>query len=135
MPAKAVPAKVAQSDIYSQIEALLKKYAPPFTLSPSPKVGSKRHYGLRSQKEVEIAGRKFPGVCFASVIEQKGYVGFYYMPIYMNPKMAEKISPRLMKMLKGKSCFYIKSIDPDLLKDVKSALDLAAKCYKKNRWV
>ena len=135
MPAKAAPAKDAPSDVYDQIETLLKKYAPPFTLWPPPKVGSKRFYGLWSQKEVEIAGRKFPAVYFASVIEQKGYVGFYYMPIYMNPKMAKDISPRLLKLLKGKSCFHIKTLDADLLKDVKAALDLAVNGYKKSGWV
>ena len=134
MSAKTAPAK-EKSDVYNEIEMLLKKYSPPFSLSPSPKVGSKRHYGLESKKEVEIAGRKFPEVCFAAVIEQKGYVGFYYMPIYMNPKLAKDISPRLMKLLKGKSCFHIKTLDADLLRDIKSALDLAAKHFKKSGWV
>ena len=135
MPAKTAPAKAAKSVVYDNIENLLKKYSPPFTVCPAAKVGKKRSYGLWSKKEVEIAGRKLPGVYFAGVIEQKAYVGFYYFPIYMNPKMSKDISPRLLKMLKGKSCFYIKTMDSDLLKDVKAALDLALKTYKKQGWV
>jgi hypothetical protein len=135
MPAKAAPAKSSQASVYDQLESLLKKYEPPFTLGPSRKVGTKRSYGLWSEKEVEIAGRKFPAVYFAGVIEQKNFVGFYYFPVYMNPAMKKDLSPQLVKLLKGKSCFHIKKMDPSLLGDVKSALDLAVKCYKKNGWL
>jgi hypothetical protein len=72
---------------------------------------------------------------FASVIEQKDYVGFYYMPIYVSPKMQTKAAPRLMKMLKGKSCFHVKSIDAELLGEAEALLDLAMECYKKNGWL
>jgi hypothetical protein len=138
MPAKAAPAKStksAKSAIYDQLEALLKRYSPPFTICPPRKVGSKRAYGLWSEKQVEIAGRKLPAVYFSGVIEQKNYVGFYYMPVYMNPKLKDDLPPRLVKLLKGKSCFHIKSLDAELLAEAKTALDLACQSYKKNGWV
>ena len=135
MPAKAAPAKSSQPSVYDQLEALLKKYEPPFQPWPAYKVASKRSYGLWNKKDVEIAGRKFPGVYFASVIEQKAYVGFYYMFVYMQPEIKKQLSPALAKQLKGKSCFHIKKLDASLLADVKAALDLAVKCYKKNGWL
>ena len=135
MPAKAAVAKIAKSDIYDQLEALLKKYAPPFAVCPPGKVGKKRTYGLWSQKAAVIAGREYPALYFATVIEQKGYVGFYYMPVYMSPKMQAKVAPRLMKMLKGKCCFHLKTIDAELLGEVEAALDLGVECFKKNGWM
>jgi hypothetical protein len=90
---------------------------------------------LWSKKEVEIAGRKFPAVYFASLIEQQEFVGLYYTPIYMDPKMSKDISPRLLKTLKGKSCFHIKAFDDELLNAVKAALDLAAAWYQRNGWL
>jgi hypothetical protein len=135
MPAKAAPAKASKTDVYDKLEALLKRYAPPFTICPTGKVGSKRSYGLWSQKEVEIAGRKLPQVYFACLIEQKDYVGFYYTPAYIEPKLKKDLSPALLKTLKGKTCFHIKSADAALLDDVKGALDVALKQYKKNGWV
>ena len=135
MPAKAAVAKVAKSDIYDQLEALLKRYSPPLTICPPGKVGNKRTYGLWSQKEVVIQERKHPAIYFASVIEQKDYVGFYYMPIYMNPKVKAKVSPRLLKMLKGKCCFHIKTVDHELVGEMKTLLDLGLEHFRKSGWV
>jgi hypothetical protein len=135
MPTKAAVAKIAKSEIYDQLEALLKCYSPPFTICPTPKVGKKRTYGLWSQNEVEIQGRKHPTVYFASVIEQKDYVGFYYMPIYMNPKVKDKVAPRLLKMLKGKCCFHLKTIDLELVGEMRTLLDLGLEHFKKSGWL
>jgi hypothetical protein len=32
---------------------------------------------------------------------QKGYVGFYFMPIYVNPALRSKLAPSLKKLLKS----------------------------------
>ena len=137
MPAKAVPAKTAPlADVYDRLQALLKSYAPPFTVGPGGKVGSKRHYDLVSTKDVVVAGRKHSGLWFASLIEQKAYVGFYFMPVYMAPsEFRSKLSSRLRNLLKGKSCFQVKSLDSELLADIKAALDLAQKHYQREGWV
>ncbi|MEJ7677621.1 MAG: hypothetical protein WKG06_07090 [Segetibacter sp.] len=39
-------------------------------------------YNLVSEKHIETAERKFDEIYFASIIVQKGFVRFYYMPIY-----------------------------------------------------
>jgi hypothetical protein len=135
MPAKAAVVKVAKSEIYDQLEALLKHYSPPFTICPPGKVGTKRTYGLWSLKEVEIQGRRYPALYFASVIEQKDYVGFYYMPIYMSPKVKANVAPRLLKMLRGKCCFHLKTVDSELFGDVKALLDLGLEHFTKSVWL
>lgn len=135
MPTKPAPSKSSKTDLYNELEALLKRYSPPFTPCPTGKVGQKRSYGLWSEKEVEIGGKKVPQIYFASLIEQKGYVGFYYAPVYMNPEIKKDLPSTLMKLQKGKSCFHIKSANDGVFTDVKTALDLALKHYKQNGWV
>ena len=136
MPAKAALAKSSLSVVYEQLEAVLKRYSPPFLVGPGGKVGSKRHYDLVSTKDVVVAGREHKGLWFASVIEQKGYVGFYYMPAYMAPaSFRSKISPRLLKLLKGKSCFHVKAVDSELLAEIKAALDLGLRHYTQQGWI
>jgi len=61
-------------------------------------------YHLISSKEVEIAGRKRNDIYFASLLVQKGYIGFYYIPIYANPEIKRDLKPEL-KCLKGKILF------------------------------
>ena len=71
----------------------------------------------------------------AAAILQKGYVGFYLMCIYMNDKAKQQISPALLKLLKGKTCFHVKALDDGLKKDVEAALVLGTKAYQERGWL
>ncbi len=113
--------------IFNTLRQLLETYAPPFSVtSDTPK-----RYDLTMLKPVEIAGRKRDDLFFAGVMINKGYVGFYYMPIYANPKLSERLSANLLKTLKGKSCFHVKHIDDAMLNDIRSALDIGAEEYRR----
>ena len=91
--------------------------------------------GLISDKEVVIAGRKRDQLWFASALVQKGYVGFYFMPVYMNEPVRRLLPPELLKCLKGKACFYIKKNDPILMGQIKEALKIGYDDYKKKGWI
>ena len=76
-----------------------------------------------------------PRSYFASAIIQKGYVGFYFMPVYSTPEMKDLFPPELLSLLKGKSCFHIKKLDKKLLAQVRKALKDGYKLYKTREWV
>ncbi|NTW33052.1 MAG: DUF1801 domain-containing protein, partial [Bacteroidetes bacterium] len=54
---------------------------------------------------------------------------------YAEPTVRKQLSPDFLKFLKGKTCFYIKSSDKWVLKEIKKSLDIALKYYKKQGWV
>jgi hypothetical protein len=97
--------------------------------------GSEGKVGLVSKKAVGIPGRKKDEVWFAGALVQKGYVGFYYMPVYADPSMKKFIKPGLLKCLKGKSCFYIKKFDKEIFSQVKEALEIGYKEWHKRGWI
>jgi hypothetical protein len=90
---------------------------------------------LISKKPAEIAGRKKDELWFASALMQKGYVGFYYMPVYGDPGIKKMISPELMKCLKGKACFHIKKFDEQIFSQIKDALKLGYDRWHKFNWI
>ncbi len=90
---------------------------------------------LVSHKPVVIEGRKKEEIWFVSALVQKGYVGFYYMPVYMNDPMKKTISPELLKYLKGKCCFHIKKKDASLLKDIDTAIKIGYDAFVKMGWM
>ena len=57
------------------------------------------------------------------------------MWIYMNDATKKKLSPALLKLLKGKACFHVKTLDLGLRKDIQAALDLATKVYRERGWL
>jgi len=117
--------------IFKKLKAILKKYEKP--LKPKYDLNSK--YDLWSFKDLEILGRKRKEVYFAGLIIQSNYVGFYYLPIYVDTKMKDIFEPELLSLLKGKSCFHIKELDAKLEKQIKKALKIGYSLYKKRGWV
>src|SRR5690349_3142488 len=55
-------------------------------------------YDLWSEKDlIDPLGKPRKEMNFASLVVQSNYLGFYYIPVYCNPKLAEKLAPELMK--------------------------------------
>jgi len=117
--------------IFDQLKPLIARYCPPL----QPKNDTDRYYDAWSIKDLVIADRKRKEVFFAGLIIQKSYVGFYFMPVYTDPESTRFFEPELLRLLKGKSCFHIKKLTPDLLTQVEEALDRGFKLYQERGWV
>ena len=120
--------------IFDRLEAVLAEYSPPFTVRAA-EVPTKRNYHLWSEKPVVIDGRKKKEVFFAGLIAQKGYVGFYYMPVYAEPEVKRIFRPELLRLLKGKSCFHVRKLDDELETQIEAALDAGYELYRDRGWV
>jgi hypothetical protein len=118
-------------EIFERLKAILKKYENPL----KPKFDLDSKYDLWSFKEIDIAGRKRKEVYFAGLIIQSRYVGFYFMPIYTDAALTEVFKPELLKLLKGKSCFHIKKLDPELEHQIQEALTVGYQLYRERGWI
>jgi hypothetical protein len=97
--------------------------------------GAGGQVSLVSKKPIEILGRKKDELWFAGALVQKGYVGFYYMPVYADPSIKRLIKPELLNCLKGKSCFHIKKFDQEIFLQIKEALATGHKEWHKRGWI
>lgn len=118
--------------IFNTISRMLKAHQ---TGSLKIKGGEGGQIALSSNKPVVIEGRKKDELWLASALIQKGYVGFYYMPVYMNDTVRGKLGAELMKTLKGKACFHIKKDDPVLYDQIEKALRIGVEAYKTRGWI
>jgi hypothetical protein len=121
-------------EIFGRIEGLLRRYSPPLAARTGT-VREKRDLHLWSEKEVEVAGRKREEVFFAGLIVQKGYVGFYFMPVYSDPDKKELFAPELLRLLKGKSCFHVRELDDELQGRIDDALERGFELYRERGWI
>jgi hypothetical protein len=118
--------------VFNEIVSLMT----PFEKGSLKKSGGKDgQVSLVSYKEVEIGGKKTKEAWFAGALVQKGYVGFYFMPVYTIPEMKSEIQPGLLKCLKGKSCFHIRKMDDEVSRQIKDALKKGYDLYKKKGWI
>jgi hypothetical protein len=113
----------------------MKKLLLPYEKGTMKLISSPGQVVLISKKPVEILGRKRDDLWFASALVQKGYVGFYYMPVYGDPKVKELVKPGLLKCLKGKACFHIKKYDKEIISQIKDALNVGYNLWHKRGWL
>lgn len=128
-------AKLTQDDLLAIFEAVKKEVKPYEKGTIKARADIEGKYDLWSEKPVEAFGRKYPAMAFAAVILQSTYVGFYFMPVYGSEKVKETFTPELLKTLKGKACFHIKTTDKELMKHIRQALKTGYEAYKKQGWV
>ena len=110
MPASAVARAVPLETVFDQLQEILARHAKLFT-ELTGQVKNKRDYHLIVNRPMVIDGREKDGLYFASLIQQKDAVGFYFMPIYCCAEVKAELSPELLRHLDGKSCFHPQSAD------------------------
>lgn len=128
-------AKLTQDELLEIFEVIKKEVKPYEKGTIKARIDIQGKYDLWSEKPVEVMGRKYPAIFFASAIVQSNYVGFYFMPVYSNEEIKAVFHEDLLKCLKGKSCFHIKTTDKELMKHIKAALKAGYEQYKKNGWI
>jgi len=117
--------------LFNQLRDILKEYEGVLT----PKKDEVGNYDLWSFKDIEIAGRRRKEVFFASAVTRSNYVGFYFMPVYVDSELVGVFKPELLSLLKGKSCFHIKELTPLLESQIREALETGYALYKERQWV
>jgi hypothetical protein len=124
--------------VFYKLQGMLAVHVPPFKATDGM-VRDKRNYNLTVPVPVVLSPKAYGGkpypVAMASLVLQKGYVGFYCMPVYMEPGMKKKLAPELVKLLKGKSCFYVKALTPEVREGIRAALELGVMCFRERGWV
>lgn len=118
--------KTELAEIESFLKETLKSQCPPLQVRKDGDAG------------MEVAGtipamqgkQKVDGFYFASIVPKPKDIRFYFFPIYTHSE-AFSLSDELKKALKGKSCFHIKKLSPDMESEIAKMVQEAAKLYKK----
>jgi hypothetical protein len=124
-------------EIYGSLAKILSLFSPPLRLVVTG-TSAKPQTKLTVPVPIVVPGAyggKPIDLEVAAIIPQSKSVGFYLMPLYIQPSLKSKISPALRKALKGKTCFHITSIEPPILDDVRKAIEFGTKLYGERGWL
>jgi hypothetical protein len=122
---------------YDALHKVLTRYVPPY-LVKGGNSSAKQELHLVSPKCVTLPGHYGATpkqIGLASIILQRDYVGLHYVPLYFDPKLEKQLSPRLMKLLKGKTCFHVKQSDAQLESDIDAALKVGDEYFRTRGWI
>jgi len=110
---------------FNSLKSTIKKYEKSLRVMADKKDYYSLNVGYDDKRKVDIY--------FGAVQIMKNYVSFHLMPLYINPKLLEGISPELKKRMQGKSCFNFKVVDKALLADLSELTKKSFEFYKKNK--
>jgi hypothetical protein len=123
MPTAKKPA-VAASEfpaVFAKLKAILTPYAPRMVVVKD----DEDWYYL----DTKVKGKNKRPIMFAATRVVKGYVSFYLMFVYCNPKWLAEMSPALKKRMQGKACFNFTSIDEELFAELEALTKAGAEWF------
>lgn len=120
--------------IYEQLRQLVKENVPQdFAITENPEEGK---IEVRTTKEAIVNGQKKPYMDLLSVIVQKGHVGFYFMPLYLDETIRDELPDTMRKMLKGKSCIHCtKELSEEYQQEFKKLIHSGVSLFEARQWV
>jgi hypothetical protein len=115
------------SEVFGSLKNIMFPYASQLTSTSD----TDRHFSL----DTKYFQKNKKPLFFGAIQIKKNYVSYHLMPVYVNPKLLESVSPGLRKHMQGKSCFNFKSIDTSLFKELGALTDAGFKDFRKRGYV
>ena len=108
-----------------QLKELLRAHCPPLQVRQD----NEKVFEVAGTKPALQGKQKVDGFYYASVMPKPKDVRFYFFPIYTHPD-SFNLSPELQKLLKGKSCFHLKTVDDNLLEEIRVIITHGVSLYQ-----
>jgi hypothetical protein len=67
---------------------------------------------------------------FGAVLVKKNFISYHLMPVYVEPKLLNDVSPALRTRMQGKSCFNFTNVDPGLFQELSDLTRAAFEHYQ-----
>ncbi|HAP69094.1 MAG TPA: hypothetical protein DCR04_05115 [Flavobacteriales bacterium] len=119
--------KTDVAEIQETLKDILKAHVPTLRIRKDKPSGLE----MCGTKEAMQGKQKVDGFYFASVIPKAKDCRLYYFPIYTH-KNEFSLSDDLQKALKGKSCFHIKKLSPEMEKEIEGMVSKGVELYDKD---
>lgn len=114
-------------EIQTILQNLLTVHVPPLQIRKD----NENVFEVAGTKEAMQGKQKVDGFYFASVVPKPKDIRLYYFPIYTHVDQFS-LSAELQKCLKGKSCFHIKKLTPELQVEIKAMIKKGVQVYEKD---
>lgn len=118
--------KTEVSEMQATLQGFLTAHTPPLQV----RVQNTTTFEVAGTKEAMQGKKKVDGYYFATVMPKPKDVRLYFFPIYTHVDAFKDISADLRKCLKGKSCFHIKKISPELETEIKKMIAKGVELYQ-----
>ncbi|MBT29680.1 MAG: hypothetical protein CMO01_08450 [Thalassobius sp.] len=118
--------KTDLTEIQNTLKGLMRAHVPPLQIRKD----NENVFELAGTIEAMQGKQKVDGYYFGSVVPKPKDIRLYFFPIYTHVTHFSSMSDALKKFLKGKSCFHIKKLSPELEEEIAQMISLGVELYK-----
>ena len=117
-------------DIRNTLKSLFNRHVPPLQIRKD----TSGVFETSGTKQVMQGKQVVDGHYYGSVVPKPRDIRLYFFPIYTHPDKFD-LSPELRKCLKGKSCFHIRKLTPEVENEIATMLAQGVKLYQKEELI
>jgi hypothetical protein len=114
--------------LWATLKAALSAQVPPLCIAKDEPDA----FEVSGTKPVMQGKQQVEGHYFASLVPKPKDVRFYFFPIYTHAEEFDALSPDLQKALKGKSCFHIKRLSPEVEAEIEALVHQGLTLYQRD---
>ncbi|MDP6908470.1 MAG: hypothetical protein QF371_03140 [Flavobacteriales bacterium] len=122
--------KTDLAEIQETLRTILKSQIPPLRIRKD----NPQTFEVCGTKEAMQGKKKVDGYYFGSVVPKPKDIRLYYFPIYTHVNEFS-LSDELKKSLKGKSCFHIKKLSPEMEKEIGEMVMKGVELYQNDELI
>ena len=120
--------KTEVNDIWDTLKEQLASLSP----SVQVRVDKETNFEVAGTKPVMQGKQQVDGHYFANIVPKPKDIRLYFFPIYTHSTEFDPLSPELQRSLKGKSCFHIKKLSPEMEAEIARMLKHGLELYQRD---
>ncbi|TNE62508.1 MAG: hypothetical protein EP344_05000 [Bacteroidetes bacterium] len=113
------------AQIQTTLQQILRAHTPPLQVRQD----NSATFEVAGTKPAMQGKQQVDGYYFASVVPKPKDIRLYFFPIYTHADQFAAIPESLRKCLKGKSCFHIKKLNPELERAIADMVQKGVELY------
>ncbi len=120
------------NEISDKLKAVLQKHKTVFKVTSE----KPENYQVSGTIPTMQGKQKVDGIYFASVVPKPKDIRFYFFPLYTHKEQIDPLlSDDTRKLLKGKTCFHVKHLTPEIEANLQQLTDKAVQLYQQDNWL
>lgn len=123
--------KTDLTEIRATLKELFTRATPPLAVRKD----NENVFEVAGTKQAMQGKQLVDGYYFGSVVPKPKDIRMYFFPIYTHAKEYDALSPELQKCLKGKSCFHIKKLSPEMEQEIEGLIQKGVALYERDELI
>lgn len=123
---------IEEKNNFEQVSHMIREFVnPPLQAT----IDTPGHYEVWSEKKTSFKGKPVDRVFFLSAVMEHSHIALYFNPIFSESELHEIFAVEFLERIEEKSCISIRHLNPQMKKDLATAIMKIYNYYIDKGWI